>query len=50
MQSLTALATILSRYSVSPAPTSLRRPILDPSANVVQTIIGGLPLIFTPRT
>ncbi|XP_073959890.1 cytochrome P450 6B6-like isoform X1 [Choristoneura fumiferana] len=50
MQSLAGLAAILSQFSVSPAPTSVRRPLLDPKSNLVQNIKGGLPLIFTPRT
>uniref|UniRef100_A0A0K8TUM3 unspecific monooxygenase n=1 Tax=Epiphyas postvittana TaxID=65032 RepID=A0A0K8TUM3_EPIPO len=50
MQSLAGLAAILSQFSVAPAPTSVRRPVLDPTSNIVQGISGGLPLIFTPRT
>ncbi|XP_073961130.1 cytochrome P450 6B2-like [Choristoneura fumiferana] len=50
IQSLAGLAAILSQFSVVPAPATVRCPLLDPTTNIVQGIIGGLPLIFTPRT
>ncbi|XP_073962893.1 cytochrome P450 6B6-like [Choristoneura fumiferana] len=49
MQSMAALATILSHFTITPAPASVRRPIVNPKNNLVQGVIGGLPLIFTPR-
>nr|BAM18399.1 cytochrome P450 6a2 [Papilio xuthus] len=36
MQSLAGLAAVLSRYSVEPAPETLRHPIVDPTSNIVQ--------------
>ncbi|XP_013141721.1 PREDICTED: cytochrome P450 6B6-like isoform X2 [Papilio polytes] len=50
MQSLAGLAAVLSRYSVEPAPESLRHPKIDPTSNIVQAVIGGIPLLFRPRT
>ncbi|XP_013161788.1 PREDICTED: cytochrome P450 6B2-like [Papilio xuthus] len=49
MQSLAGLAAVLSRYSVEPAPQSLRHPIVDPTSNIVQSVVGGIPLLFRPR-
>ncbi|XP_013161791.1 PREDICTED: cytochrome P450 6B2-like [Papilio xuthus] len=49
MQSLAGLAAVLSRYSVEPAPQSLHHPRIDPSSNIVQSVVGGLPLLFRPR-
>ncbi|XP_026753946.2 cytochrome P450 6B7-like [Galleria mellonella] len=49
MQSLAGLAAILSRFSVAPAPETKRYPIVDPSSHVVQSIKGGLPLLFNER-
>ncbi|XP_013141517.1 PREDICTED: cytochrome P450 6B2-like [Papilio polytes] len=49
MQSLAGLAAVLSRYSIEPAPESLRHPKIDPTSNVVQSVIGGIPLLFRPR-
>ncbi|XP_013141652.1 PREDICTED: cytochrome P450 6B6-like [Papilio polytes] len=50
MQSLAGLAAVLSRYSVEPAPHTLRHPKIDPSSNIAQSVVGGLPLIFKLRT
>ncbi|CAH2063903.1 unnamed protein product, partial [Iphiclides podalirius] len=49
MQSIAGLAAILSRFSVEPAPQSLRNPVVDPCSSVVQSIEGGLPLMFRKR-
>ncbi|XP_045533801.1 cytochrome P450 6B2 isoform X1 [Papilio machaon] len=49
MQSLAGLAAVLSRYSVEPAPKSPRHPTVDPTSNIVQSVIGGIPLLFRPR-
>lgn len=49
MQSMAGLAAILSHFDVTPAPASVRRPTVNPKSNLVQGVIGGLPLIFTPR-
>ncbi|GBP59918.1 Cytochrome P450 6a2 [Eumeta japonica] len=49
MQSLAGLAALLHKYSVEPAPTSLRHPISDPSATITQSIKGGIPLRIKAR-
>ncbi|KAI5644049.1 cytochrome p450 domain-containing protein [Phthorimaea operculella] len=49
MQSLAGLAAILSKFSVEPAPESVRHPVVDPKSGIVQNIAGGLPLIFRER-
>ncbi|XP_050350236.1 cytochrome P450 6B6-like isoform X2 [Nymphalis io] len=49
MQSLAGLAAVLSRFTVRPAPSTLRHPIVNPTSGVVQTIKGGLPLLFRER-
>ncbi|XP_061720091.1 cytochrome P450 6B6-like [Cydia pomonella] len=49
MQSLAGLAAVLSKFTVSPAPESVRRPKVEPKSGVVQTIKGGLPLMFKER-
>ncbi|XP_039758478.1 cytochrome P450 6B6-like [Pararge aegeria] len=49
MQSLAGLAAVLSRYSVRPAPGAPRRPAVAPASGVVQSVVGGLPLLFEPR-
>ncbi|XP_013141653.1 PREDICTED: cytochrome P450 6B6-like [Papilio polytes] len=49
MQSLAGLAAVLSRYSVEPAPETVRHPKVDPSSNLVQSFLGGLPLLFKLR-
>ncbi|XP_013141593.1 PREDICTED: cytochrome P450 6B6-like [Papilio polytes] len=49
MQSLAGLAAVLSRYSVEPAPETKRYPVVNPTSNVVQSIVGGLPLLFRQR-
>ncbi|KPJ17095.1 Cytochrome P450 6B6 [Papilio machaon] len=50
MQSLAGMAAVLSRYSVEPAPQTVRHPRVDPTSNAVQGVIGGLPLMFKLRT
>ncbi|XP_063383435.1 cytochrome P450 6B2-like [Cydia fagiglandana] len=49
MQSLAGLAAILSKFTVSPAPETVRRPKVEPKSGVVQSIKGGLPLMFKER-
>uniref|UniRef100_A0A1E1W8J2 unspecific monooxygenase n=1 Tax=Pectinophora gossypiella TaxID=13191 RepID=A0A1E1W8J2_PECGO len=49
MQSLAGLAAILSKFSVEPAPKTIRHPKVDPKSSIVQSISGGLPLIFRAR-
>nr|AHW57301.1 CYP6AB47 [Chilo suppressalis] len=49
MQSLAGLAAVLSRFSVRPAPETVRHPTVSPSSDIVQSIKGGLPLLFEPR-
>ncbi|CAH2049034.1 unnamed protein product, partial [Iphiclides podalirius] len=49
LQSLAGLAAILSRFTVEPAPETLRYPKIDPTSGIVQTIKGGLPLLFRRR-
>ncbi|KPJ14070.1 hypothetical protein RR48_02671 [Papilio machaon] len=49
MQSLAGLAAVLSRYSVEPAPQTVRHPRVDPTSNIVQSVVGGLPLMFKLR-
>ncbi|KPJ14075.1 Cytochrome P450 6B2 [Papilio machaon] len=50
MQSLAGLAAVLSRYTVEPAPNTPHPPTVDPTSNVVQSVIGGVPLLFRPRS
>ncbi|XP_063537295.1 cytochrome P450 6B6-like [Cydia strobilella] len=49
MQSLAGLAAILSKFTVLPAPETVRRPIVEPKSGIVQSIKGGLPLMFNER-
>ncbi|KOB68922.1 Uncharacterized protein OBRU01_17639 [Operophtera brumata] len=49
MQSLAGLAAVLSKFSVEPAPDTVRYPEVEPTPGVVQTIKGGLPLLFKER-
>ncbi|XP_013192041.1 cytochrome P450 6B6-like [Amyelois transitella] len=49
MQSLAGLAAVLSKFSVSPAADTKRWPEIDPRSDIVQTIVGGLPLQFNER-
>ncbi|KAJ0174919.1 hypothetical protein K1T71_009060 [Dendrolimus kikuchii] len=49
MQSLAGLAAVLAGLRVLPAPTTVRRPAVEPTANVVQAVRGGLPLLFQLR-
>ncbi|GBP59919.1 Cytochrome P450 6B7 [Eumeta japonica] len=49
MQSLAGLAALLHKYSVEPAPTTLRHPVSDSTATITQSIKGGLPLRIKAR-
>ncbi|KAL4717198.1 hypothetical protein ACJJTC_017085 [Scirpophaga incertulas] len=49
MQSLAGLAAVLARFTVSPAPETVRKPPINPSSSVVQSVLKGIPLIFTER-
>ncbi|KAL0821374.1 hypothetical protein ABMA28_005962 [Loxostege sticticalis] len=49
MQSLAGLAAVLSKFTVEPAPETLRHPPVYAPAVVVQSIQGGLPLLFKQR-
>lgn len=49
MQSMAGLAAVLARYSVAPAPGAPRALRSDPSAIIVQNVLGGIPLLFTER-
>nr|AHW57300.1 CYP6AB46 [Chilo suppressalis] len=49
MQSLAGLAAVLSRFSVRPAPQTVRHPKVNPASGIVQSIKGGLPLLFEER-
>ncbi|KAM3958723.1 LOW QUALITY PROTEIN: uncharacterized protein ACR2FA_007246 [Aphomia sociella] len=46
LQSMAGLAAVLSKFTVRPAPESTRHPIVDPKSEMVQSVIGGLPLMF----
>ncbi|XP_075979296.1 cytochrome P450 6B6-like [Anticarsia gemmatalis] len=49
MQSLAGLAAVLARFSVAPADTTVRHPVVEPKSDIVQSIKGGLPLMFLNR-
>nr|ARA91605.1 cytochrome P450 monooxygenase [Pieris rapae] len=49
MQSLAGLAAVLSRFSVYPAPGAPRYPRVNPASDIVQTVVGGVPLTFKLR-
>ncbi|XP_046966798.1 cytochrome P450 6B7-like [Vanessa cardui] len=49
MQSIAGLVAILSRFSVRPAPSTVRHPEIEPTSAIVQTVKGGLPLLFLER-
>ncbi|XP_072930668.1 cytochrome P450 6B2-like [Epargyreus clarus] len=49
MQSIAGLAAVLSVCSVEPAPTTQRHLELDPHAKVIQSVKGGIPLLFRKR-
>nr|QZP43546.1 cytochrome P450 monooxygenase CYP6AN47 [Ephestia elutella] len=44
MQSLAGLAAVLQRFTVEPARDTKRTPKVNPRSNVVQGVVGGLPL------
>ncbi|XP_028026531.1 cytochrome P450 6B2-like [Bombyx mandarina] len=50
MQSLAGLAAVLSKFTVKPAPSTKRHPVVEPKSSVVQSIKDGLPLLFIERT
>ncbi|XP_037972661.2 cytochrome P450 6B5 [Plutella xylostella] len=50
MQSMAGLVAILQKFSVEPAPTSLKRPIQDPMGIVSEGFVGGLPLLLRKRS
>ncbi|XP_045774770.1 cytochrome P450 6B5-like [Maniola jurtina] len=49
MQSMAGVATILSKFTVAPSRSSVRKPRIDPKSILVQNIIGGLPLALKRR-
>nr|AHW57303.1 CYP6AB50 [Chilo suppressalis] len=49
MQSMAGLAAILSKFTVEPAPETVRYPQISPKSNIIQSITGGLPLMFRER-
>lgn len=49
MQSLAGLAAVLSKFTVEPAPETVRKPRVYPKSGIVQSIDGGLPLLFKER-
>ncbi|XP_073960268.1 cytochrome P450 6B2-like [Choristoneura fumiferana] len=49
MQSLAGLAAILSKFTVAPAPETVQHPKVEPKSGIVQSIKGGLPLLFKER-
>ncbi|XP_063366352.1 cytochrome P450 6B2-like [Cydia amplana] len=49
MQSLAGLAALLSQFSVTPGKSTVRHPPLDPSVFLVQSVLGGMPLMLVPR-
>ncbi|XP_013184491.1 cytochrome P450 6B7 [Amyelois transitella] len=49
MQSLAGLAAVLQRFTVEPNKDTRRKPQVNPRSNVVQGLVGGLPLKLTLR-
>ncbi|XP_014371344.2 cytochrome P450 6a2 [Papilio machaon] len=49
MQSLAGLAGVLARCAVSPGPSTRRNLSIDPKTSIVQSVRGGVPLVFTER-
>uniref|UniRef100_A0A0K8TUI9 unspecific monooxygenase n=1 Tax=Epiphyas postvittana TaxID=65032 RepID=A0A0K8TUI9_EPIPO len=49
MQSMAGLAAVLSKFTVEPAPETIRCPRVEPKSTIVQGIRGGLPLMFRER-
>ncbi|KAL0821375.1 hypothetical protein ABMA28_005963 [Loxostege sticticalis] len=49
MQSLAGLAAVLSKFTVEPAPETVRHPAVYPPSGIVQSVKGGLPLLFKER-
>ncbi|GBP59934.1 hypothetical protein EVAR_89005_1 [Eumeta japonica] len=49
VSSLAGLAALLYKFSVEPAPSSLRHPVSDPTSIITQNIKGGLPLYIKER-
>ncbi|XP_034834771.1 cytochrome P450 6B6-like [Maniola hyperantus] len=49
MQSMAGVATILSKLTVAPSRSSIRKPRIDPKSILIQNIIGGLPLALKRR-
>ncbi|GBP34294.1 Cytochrome P450 6B2 [Eumeta japonica] len=50
MQSMAGMAALLHKFSVEPAEESLKNPIVDPNATLVQYIKNGLPLKLVARS
>ncbi|XP_038221990.1 cytochrome P450 6B6-like [Zerene cesonia] len=50
MQSLAGLAAVLSKFDVSPAPGAPRHPVINPASGIVQSVVGGIPLVFRERS
>lgn len=49
MQSMAGLAAVLAKFSVEPAPESVRYPKVSGGPGIVQLITAGLPLVFKER-
>lgn len=50
MQSVAGLAAVLAKFTVSPAENTPRELVSDPAATIVQSVLGGVPLMFNVRT
>ncbi|XP_013168524.1 PREDICTED: cytochrome P450 6a2-like [Papilio xuthus] len=49
LQSVAGLAAVLARCTVSPGPSTRRTLQVDPKTSIVQSVRGGVPLVFTER-
>ncbi|KAL0870368.1 hypothetical protein ABMA27_005378 [Loxostege sticticalis] len=49
MQSLAGMAALLSKFDVEPAPGTKRDVPVKPQFDIVQTVQGGIPLLFRER-
>ncbi|XP_041983122.1 cytochrome P450 6B5-like [Aricia agestis] len=49
MQALAGVATVLSRFTVTPSARTVRTPRIDPTSTIVSSIAEGLPLMMSRR-
>ncbi|XP_041983110.1 cytochrome P450 6d1-like [Aricia agestis] len=49
LQSVAAVASILSKFTLSPSKSTVEKPTIDKNSIIAQNILGGLPLSLKHR-